>query len=420
MSDKIDGIFSSKPNASRSRKSKSKVKREETNATALAETSSVTSVSPAVQLEPPTRTQSPIDAEEEEALDVKTEERSLSLGTNDASSLSPMATVTPISSGRAVLGFSSRASNDKRIELLNTTTSTRQMAVQRFYALLLPTLVDVYAASIDASIRNKTMQGMTKIIYFCQKDHLATILNALPLATFLGAILLTKDQPSLVTNALQLVELLLVKVPETSPYLFWKEGVMHEVDQLANAELSAPILPKENVARGAPETDGETAQDPIAAGDLSTRPLDGTAGPSGIARALMAGAHTLSTGAVSTRHRVNDVITEAENQMKDLVTLRARFMRDRYCSSGSSSQAKSDLESIKTLASQLEVSADSSPATNLNLSSCLTSIAKLFATNDQLISSFELLESGLVDALLKFALSCKGSTGMLLIFICLT
>ena len=49
--------------------------------------------------------------------------------------------------------------------------------MKRYYALLLPTLVDVYSASVNAQVRTKAVLGLLKIINFCDHDDLGFILK---------------------------------------------------------------------------------------------------------------------------------------------------------------------------------------------------------------------------------------------------
>jgi E3 ubiquitin-protein ligase TRIP12 len=221
------------------------------------------------------------------------------------------------------------------------------------------------------------------------------------LANFLGSILASKEHSSLIISGLQLVELLLVKVPDVSHYLFRREGVLHEVEQLASAELLAPPPPKDSASVIARSTATEVAAEQDNAGpDLAS--VASPTRPSGLTRALIAN---------DARHDPSQL---AENQMKDLVTLRARFVRDRYGSSsaGSAQQATKDLKGIKELAKQLVMLSDVALEDGKpgRLATCLKHIAQLFVKPTKSISSFEMLESGLVDALLKFLLSCKGSS----------
>jgi len=66
----------------------------------------------------------------------------------------------------------------KRMDLVSTDAPPkRQLVVKRYFALLLPTLVDVYSASVSPQVRSKAVLGLLKIVQFCQEDALADILH---------------------------------------------------------------------------------------------------------------------------------------------------------------------------------------------------------------------------------------------------
>lgn len=69
------------------------------------------------------------------------------------------------------------ALTEKRCELLNAGPDSRTLVVKRFYALLLPILIDVYAASVNTQVRMKAVLGLMKIINFCDPEGLGSILK---------------------------------------------------------------------------------------------------------------------------------------------------------------------------------------------------------------------------------------------------
>lgn len=66
---------------------------------------------------------------------------------------------------------------EKRLELLSAGPQSRTLVVKRYYALLLPTLVDVYLASVNVQVRSKAVLGMMKIVNFADPEGLAAILK---------------------------------------------------------------------------------------------------------------------------------------------------------------------------------------------------------------------------------------------------
>ncbi len=68
---------------------------------------------------------------------------------------------------------------------------------------MLPTLVEVYAASVALHVRHKAINGILKIISFVDPESLGETLDNVPLASFLAAILSSRDHPTLVNGALR-------------------------------------------------------------------------------------------------------------------------------------------------------------------------------------------------------------------------
>lgn len=70
-----------------------------------------------------------------------------------------------------------KSAQEKRTEMFASVEGTRKTTVERFFALLLPILLDVYLASVGVQVRSKTFQSMLKIVQFCSKEYLPTILT---------------------------------------------------------------------------------------------------------------------------------------------------------------------------------------------------------------------------------------------------
>lgn len=210
------------------------------------------------------------------------------------------------------------------------------------------------------------------------------------MASFLAAILSSRDQSSLVTNALQLVELLLVKMPDAYQYHFRREGVMHEIEQIAEAQLVA-VKPKSKQASPA-RTPKEATSSAVGTSSSSSSLLS---------RALQQSSALDANGST---------LTPVEAQARDAVTLRARHLRDTYGAADSEPalRARSALDEITNLVDRLSrFSAPTESTKNdkkleEDAKETLAQVAALFSDEKNPLSGFELLESGLVEGLLKF------------------
>jgi E3 ubiquitin-protein ligase TRIP12 len=246
------------------------------------------------------------------------------------------------------------------------------------------------------------------------------------MSRFLAAILASRDQSTLVVNALQLVELLLSKLPATYQYVFRKEGVMHEVERLANEPLLSLPRTKKSVSSRAMEAVQRKEQQAAEDRDAGGAPDPGTSmygtttnSPSGITHALRQhnSGITVQSPSVADGARpptpAKSELSPAEALARDSITLRARHVRDSLSSASVESvqRADSDLEAITRLAEALVgVSDDADDGANEEKAAqLLRQVAELFSREKNATSSFEMLESGLVDALLRFATSGKDS-----------
>lgn len=183
----------------------------------------------------------------------------------------------------------------------------------------------------------------------------------------------TKDHPTLVVNALQLVELLLSKMASEYKPAFRREGVLHEIEMIADQTLTPK--PKEpELAPPGPSAENMLPPPPAVSLPLAKR---------------------------SSSHAIDP---------QDAVTLRSRVVRFKYLSGTVELEDAvfAQLRSLVARVSKLDASEDV-------LRQSLHEIADLFASPNTSVSSFELLQSGLVDALLEFA-TVKERTGATSVF----
>lgn len=246
-----------------------------------------------------------------------------------------------------------------RMELLRS----KPEVVGRFMQLIVPVLVDVYAASVITPIRIKTLTGLLKAVGFLEGDDLRAALNMVPVASFASSILSSKDHPSLVIGALQLVDLLLQKVPADYRPVLRREGVFHEIEAFALRTLST-----------AKTKDKDTSD---ATASMHSPPVS---------------LHISSS--IPGYKKIHSLSLEPE----DAITLRARVIRFKYALGQEESDGDKSFDEFRRLVTKL-----SAPdATEQVMVSGLRDLAEHFTSNAP-VSSFELLQSGAVEGLLRFA-----------------
>ncbi|KAL4398809.1 Ubiquitin fusion degradation protein 4 [Malassezia pachydermatis] len=105
---------------------------------------------------------------------------------------------------------------------------------ENYATLMLPVFLDVYTALGAEDARHKILEVVLALLWYADVSTLGTVLEPLPLASFLTSILGSHEQESYTEAALQAVELLLLRLPYAAPLL--REGTAWEVEQLAKAE----------------------------------------------------------------------------------------------------------------------------------------------------------------------------------------
>ncbi|OCH91486.1 hypothetical protein OBBRIDRAFT_775037 [Obba rivulosa] len=246
--------------------------------------------------------------------------------------------------------------------------------VGRFMRLMVPILVDVYAASVVTPIRIKTLTGLLKAVSFLDGEDLKQVFTCVPVASFASSILSSKDHPTLVIGALQLVDLLLSKLPEEYKPVFRREGVLHEIETLAARSVASSK---------SKDKDKDKDKDADTSSMVDTNPTPPPIIP-------IPGIKKLSSLSLDP---------------DDAITLRARVIRFKYLA-GDEHIDSDDL--VDTMRRLVERISDRSAPEN-DLVPALNDLADLFGSPHSSISSFELLQSGLVDTLLQYMTDEEGA-----------
>ncbi|KNF05214.1 hypothetical protein PSTG_01838 [Puccinia striiformis f. sp. tritici PST-78] len=292
------------------------------------------------------------------------------------------------SSSSQIKESNKEAATAHRIELLQSTS--REQVVRRFNALLLPTLLEVYGASVSSTIRLKALVAVLKIAYFSKAEYLTRTLKPIPLASFLASILANRDQNSLVMYALQMVDLLLAKLPDDYDFIFRREGVMHEVNRLAESTPTGSSIKTRisNVPVGGSRSESHIS----AASNLLDEELLQV--PSSLGR------HSSSIHAFSSAST-----SSSPTSTKDQLIYRARHLKAKcvMAETTASIRAQEILDNIRDV-----VNALGTVQTNEEAKLALAKLAALFSRENDPVTSFELLESGLVEGLLRFATESRS------------
>lgn len=130
---------------------------------------------------------------------------------------------------------SKKSPNDKRVDLLKDCPAE----VKRFAVILFPTLMHAYTSTVNLSVRQKVLTAQLKMLSNFKVDILEEALRGVTYASHLASILSQQENPSLVTFALQAAELLLKRLEAVYRPQFYREGVIAEIDRLAQRPLKS-------------------------------------------------------------------------------------------------------------------------------------------------------------------------------------
>lgn len=273
-----------------------------------------------------------------------------------------------------------------RTELLRS----KPEVTDRFMQLMVPILVDVYAASVITPVRVKTLTGLLKAVSFLDAEGLNKVLavsyspfysyypvadqsiQCVPVASFASSILSSKDHPSLVIGALQLVELFLIKVPESYKPTFRREGVLHEIETLVQRTLTTSKSKEKEKDKDKDKESSESSTP-----DPPTAPVQSSS------------AHTIPGF-----KKLSSLALDPD----DAITLRARVIRFKYLAGDEQRDGDKHFEALRRIVERISVR----DATEKDLQKALRELADLFTSSHTSVSSFELLQTGVVDGLLQF------------------
>uniref|UniRef100_A0A915ES34 E3 ubiquitin-protein ligase n=1 Tax=Ditylenchus dipsaci TaxID=166011 RepID=A0A915ES34_9BILA len=108
-------------------------------------------------------------------------------------------------------------------------------------AMLFPLLVEVGTVSTCSSLRFDTLRVMMRMIYAVESEtQLRKILSEVPLAIYISSTLSSNKSLGVLVSALQLVHILLEKIPHLYVPLLEAEGVFHEIRKLMKPVVSKP------------------------------------------------------------------------------------------------------------------------------------------------------------------------------------
>ncbi|XP_015216683.1 E3 ubiquitin-protein ligase TRIP12 isoform X4 [Lepisosteus oculatus] len=112
-----------------------------------------------------------------------------------------------------------------------------------FIKTLFGVLYEVYSSSAGPAVRHKCLRAILRIIYFADAELLKDVLKNHAVSSHIASMLSSQDL-KIVVGALQMAEILMQKLPDIFSVYFRREGVMHQVKNLAESETFLTSPPK--------------------------------------------------------------------------------------------------------------------------------------------------------------------------------
>lgn len=165
---------------------------------------------------------------------------SLSASTTTGASMS-QDIVPSGSNNTGILNLAGRppsATRDARIACLK---EERGLASE-FIKTLFSVLYEVYSSSAGPAVRYKCLRALLRMVYFANSDLLKDVLKNQLVSAHIAGMMASNDL-RIVVGALQMAEILMQKLPEVFGVHFCREGVMHQINLLADPTIPICVVP---------------------------------------------------------------------------------------------------------------------------------------------------------------------------------
>lgn len=136
------------------------------------------------------------------------------------------------SSSAANSGRPSSSGRDARVACLR---EERGLAAT-FIRSLFSVLYEVYSSSAGPAVRFKCIKALLRMVYYATPDLLKDVLKNQVVSSHIAAMMASSDL-RIVVGALQMADILMTKLPKEFGVHFRREGVMHQINRLADPEV---------------------------------------------------------------------------------------------------------------------------------------------------------------------------------------
>lgn len=124
------------------------------------------------------------------------------------------------------------ANRDARVACLR---EERGLAAS-FIRSLFSVLYEVYSSSAGPTVRCKCLKALLRMVYYASPELLKEVLKNQVVSSHIAGMMASSDL-RIVVGALQMADILMNKLPDVFGVHFRREGVMHQINQLADPEV---------------------------------------------------------------------------------------------------------------------------------------------------------------------------------------
>nr|XP_023018407.1 E3 ubiquitin-protein ligase TRIP12 [Leptinotarsa decemlineata] len=130
------------------------------------------------------------------------------------------------------------ASRDARVACLR---EERGLAAA-FIRSLFSVLYEVYSSSAGPAVRFKCLRALLRMVYYANSELLRDVLKNQVVSSHIAGMMASSDL-RIVVGALQMAEILMTKLPDEFGVHFRREGVLHQINRLADPEVPLGVSP---------------------------------------------------------------------------------------------------------------------------------------------------------------------------------
>ncbi|XP_017785383.1 PREDICTED: E3 ubiquitin-protein ligase TRIP12 isoform X2 [Nicrophorus vespilloides] len=160
----------------------------------------------------------------------------------------PMNTqITPASEPLMPAGSRPNSANrDARVACLR---EERGLAAA-FIRSLFSVLYEVYSSSAGPTVRCKCLKALLRMVYYATPELLKEVLKNQVVSSHIAGMMASSDL-RIVVGSLQMAEILISKLPDVFGVHFRREGVMHQINQLADPDVPLGVSPPKSATSSA-------------------------------------------------------------------------------------------------------------------------------------------------------------------------